>query len=329
MNKKLILIAVLVILIANLAFAQSELPIGLQRLRQYEQQLASSITFLLAFFAGLITMTSPCGIALLPTFFSVAFKDRKKSMLMTSAFSLGLLIAFTIFGLIAGFFGNFFNNYKLAFAVVSGYILIFFAILLFFNAGFSIFNFKLEYRNKKSFFSVAMLGFFFGVGWTPCAGPILIGILILAANSATVLNGTLMLLFYGVGIVTPLLILAYFSDRYNWTNSRFLRGKEISFKILGKQFITGTYNIIGGLLLLIIGILMVMFKGTFFFQTELPKYVPWSMSFWGYLNERALESRIFLSTVGNVLGFIIALFVLIFVVWYLGRTKNGDKIEIK
>ena len=323
-NKKILFAAVLSILLLGAVYAQSDLPIGLQRLRQYEQQLASSITFLLAFFAGLITMTSPCGIALLPAFFSVAFKDRKKSMVMATAFSLGLLMAFTIFGLIAGFFGNFFNNYKLAFAVVSGYIMIFFAILLFFNSGFSIFNFKLDYRNKKGFFSVAMLGFFFGVGWTPCAGPILIGILILAANSATVLNGTLMLLFYGTGIVTPLLILSYFSDRYNWASSRFLRGKEISFKILGKQFITGTYNIIGGLLLLTIGILMVMFKGTFFFQTELPKYVPWSMSFWGYMNEKALDSKIFLSTTGNILGIILALLVIIFVVWYLNKTNKGD-----
>src|SRR3989338_9122350 len=121
---------VIVILTSSIVFAQTELPIGLQRLKEHQLQLASSITFLLAFFAGLISMTSPCGIALLPTFFSVAFKDRKKAMLMTIAFSIGLLIAFTVFGLIAGFLGNFFNAYKLTFAVVSGFVLIFFAILL-------------------------------------------------------------------------------------------------------------------------------------------------------------------------------------------------------
>ncbi len=322
MNKKYFLILIIIILLSTLVFAQQELPIGLQRLKQYEQQLASSITFLLAFFAGLISMTSPCGIALLPTFFSVAFKDRKKAVLMTSAFSLGLLIAFTIFGLIAGFLGNFFNTYKLTFAVISGFILIFFGILLFFNIGFSIFNFKLDYKKEQSFFSTAMLGFFFGVGWTPCVGPILVGILVLAANAATVLNGTLMLLFYGIGIVAPLIVLAYFSDRYDWANSKFLRGKEITFNLFNKKIITHTYNIIGGFLLLIIGILMVIFKGTFFFQTELPKLVPWSMSFWGYLNERALESKIFTSTTGNVLGVVIALLLVIFVIWYLNKTEK-------
>ena len=322
MNKKYFLIFIVIILLSSIAFAQQELPIGLQRLKQYEQQLASSITFLLAFFAGLISMTSPCGIALLPTFFSVAFKDRKKAVLMTSAFSLGLLIAFTIFGLIAGFLGNFFNNYKLTFAVVSGFILIFFGILLFLNIGFTIFNFKLDYRKEESFFSVAALGFFFGVGWTPCVGPILVGILVLAANAATVLNGTLMLIFYGIGIVAPLIVLAYFSDRYDWANSKLLRGKEITFNLFNKKIMTHTYNIIGGILLLIIGLLMVIFKGTFFFQTELPKYVPWSMSFWGYLNERALESKIFMSTTGNILGIALALLVVIFVVLYLNKTKE-------
>ena len=329
MNKKYFLALVMAILLSSFVFAQQELPIGLQRLKQYEQQLASSITFLLAFFAGLISMTSPCGIALLPTFFSVAFKDRKKAVLMTSAFSLGLLIAFTIFGLIAGFLGNFFNTYKLAFAVVSGFILIFFGILLFLNIGFTIFSFKLDYNKEESFFSIAALGFFFGVGWTPCVGPILVGILVLAANAATVLNGILMLVFYGIGIVTPLIVLSYFSDKYDWANSRLLRGKVIKFNLFNQQIITHTYNIMGGILLLIIGFLMVIFKGTFFFQTELPKLVPWSMSFWGYLNERALESKVFTSATGNVLGIIVALLLIVFIVLYLNKSEKGDKLEIK
>ena len=326
MIKKILLVLILMLLLIGIAFAQ-QLPIGLQKLKQHEQQLASSITFLLAFFAGLISMTSPCGIALLPTFFSVAFKDRKKAVLMTSAFSLGLLIAFTIFGLMAGFLGNFFNIYKLTFAVISGYVLILFGILLFFNIGFTIFNFKLDYKKGQSFFSVATLGFFFGVGWTPCVGPILVGILVLAANSATVLNGTLMLLFYGIGLAAPLILLAYFSDKCDWANSKFLRGKTIEFNLFNKKIITHIYNIIGGILLLIIGILMVIFQGTFFFQSELPKYVPWSMSFWGYLNEMALESKIFTSTIGNILGVIIALLVVVFVVWYLNKTGDKDEVE--
>lgn len=325
MSKKIILIPAaffLAIFLFTSVFAQQELPVGLQKLKQHEQQLAASITFLLAFFAGLISMTSPCGIALLPAFFSFAFKDRKKALLMTSAFSAGLLAAFTIFGFIAGMLGNFFNAYKLAFAVVSGFALIFFGILLFFNIGFGIFNFKVNNVQGKGIFSIAVLGFFFGIGWTPCVGPILAGILLLAANSSTVLSGTLMLVFYGIGIVAPLIALAYFSDRYDWAGSKLLRGKEIKFGLLNKKIITYPYSVIGGILLMAIGLLMVIFKGTFFFQTELPKLVPWSMSFWEFLNEMAIGSKIFASATGNILGVIAALLIIILVARYLGKNKK-------
>lgn len=308
---------------SGVASAQSDLPIGLQKLVEHRLELAASITFFLAFFAGLISFTSPCGIAFLPAFLSVAFKARKKTMLMASAFSIGLIIAFAIFGLIAGLLGEFFNSYKLAFAAASGWILIFFAVLLFFNVNIGIFNFRLDYSNRNSFLSVMLLGFFFGVGFTPCAGPILIGILVLSANASTLLSGVLMLVFYGAGIATPLIIMAYFADRYGWANSKWIRGKAIEFSLFGKKITTHTYNIIGSILLAAIGILMVLYKGTFFFQTELPKYVPWSMSFWGYLNERALESNLFKSMVGNVLGIIVALLVIVFVVWYLINTKKA------
>ncbi|MBI2661221.1 cytochrome c biogenesis protein CcdA [Candidatus Woesearchaeota archaeon] len=292
-----IIACALLIVLAGSASAQTDLPIGLQT----------------------------CGIALLPAFFSVAFKDRKKAVLMSVAFSAGLLAAFTLFGLIAGILGDFFNQYKLAFAVISGYILIFFAILMFFNSGFSIFSFRLDYSKGKGFFSVALLGFFFGVGWTPCAGPILYGTILLAANSSTVLSGVLMLVFYGIGIIAPLIALAYFSDRYDWVNSRFLRGKEINFSLFGKKIATHAYNIMGGILLLAIGILMIIYKGTFFFQSELPRYIPWSMSLLYTLNEEALGSGIFLSDIGNILGLIIASLILVFIIAHLRKQKSDVK----
>lgn len=314
-----LIVSLLILLLPNIASAQEGLPIGLQRLKEYEQQLASNVTFILAFFAGLISMTSPCGIALLPAFFSFAFKDRKKAVLMTSAFSLGLLTAFVLFGLIAGLLGNFFNAYKLAFAVVSGFVLMLFGILLFFNIGLGTFSFKQDYRKAEGIFSAAIIGFFFGIGWTPCVGPILAGILILAANSATVLNGTLMLVFYGIGIAAPLIALAYFSDRYDLTEKNFFKGKIFSFNLFNKKIITHTYNLIGGALLIALGALIAMFEGTFFFQTELPKFIPWSMSFWGYLNESALGSGILTSSFGNIFGIIAALLIVVFAVWHLKK----------
>jgi cytochrome c-type biogenesis protein len=142
--------------------AAQELPPGLQRLKDYQIQLSLRVTYFLAFFAGLISITSPCGFALLPAYFSVAFKDRKKSISITAAFSIGLLIALVIFGFIAGILGDFFNSYKINFAVISGYMIILFGMMLVLNVNFALLNNKDERINARTLFSARLNGLFFG-----------------------------------------------------------------------------------------------------------------------------------------------------------------------
>ena len=123
--------------------------------------------------------------------------------------------------------------------------------------------------------------------------------------------------------VIPLILLSYFADRFSLSESKFFKGKIISFNLLGKKIITHTYNLIGGLILLAIGITTVYYQGTFFFQVDLPKIIPWSMYFWGYLNEWALESKLFTTSIGNVIGGLIAAFIIIVVLRIIIRNKNG------
>src|SRR3972149_7731780 len=110
---------ILVLMLAGMA-AALELPPGVQKLYEYQNQIALSITFLIAFIGGILTFTSPCGFVVLPTFFAYLFKERKRALFMTAIFSLGMTLAFIIFGLVAGFVGNFFNEYKEVFAMISG-----------------------------------------------------------------------------------------------------------------------------------------------------------------------------------------------------------------
>ena len=72
-------------------------------------------------------------------------------------------------------------------------------------------------------------------------------------------------------------------------------------------------------MLIILGILIVLFKGTFFFQTELPKYVPWSMSFWDYLNEKAIESKILTSIAGNIIGITVGILLIFFIMRHVAK----------
>jgi len=296
------------------AVSALELPAGVQKLVEYQNQLASSVTLLIAFIAGIITFTSPCGFALLPLYFSFAFKNRKESVYMTSAFSIGFIIALMIFGIIAGIVGDFFNKYKLEFSIISGSMLLFFGILVFLNKGFAGFNFQNRMAERKSFLGMFSVGFFFGAGWTPCVGPVLAGIILVGANAGNIIASVFLLVAFALGVVFPLLTISIFSDKYDFVNSKLFRGKQLQFSIFNKNIETYSYNVIGGSILIILGLLIISYQGTFFFQTTMVKYVPWSMSLWSNLNEKLISS-FFLKS--NVLNLITGFFLLALAVWVI------------
>ncbi len=298
-----------------------EIPIGVQRMIDYQKQMALSITFLIAFIGGILTFTSPCGFVVIPTFISYLFKERKRAMFMTVVFSLGMTLAFVLFGLIAGMLGNFFNIYKEIFAMISGLILIIFGIMMIFNKGFSIFDFKIKHNTNNSW-GVFFLGFFFAVGWTPCVGPILGGIIVLAAGTASMIKGALLFGFYALGVSLPLMIVALLSDKYDV--AKWFTSKHINFSLLGKKVRTHIYGIIGGILLIIIGFIMFFGKGTSFFMNQIPQYLPWTMDLFTNVNENLVESSFFTSKTANIIGIIIGI-VLIYFMWkVINPNKNNS-----
>jgi cytochrome c-type biogenesis protein len=269
---------------------------------------------------GVLTFTSPCGFVVIPTFFSYVFKERKRAMFMTALFSLGMILAFIIFGVVAGVVGNFFNLYKEFFSILSGVLLIIFGIMLVFNKGFSVFDFKIKHKPTNGF-GIFFLGFFFAIGWTPCVGPILAGIIVLSAGTGTILKSVLLFAFYALGVTLPLLIVSYFSDRYDV--SKWFTSRHVEFTVFGRKVYTHLYGIIGGIMLILVGIIMMYFRGTRVFMTEIPKYIPWSMTFFTDMNEYLVKSSFFTSTMANVIGVAIAIILLI-VIWKAIRHHNKE-----
>ncbi len=287
-----------------------ELPAGLLKQIEYQNQLALGVTFLIALLAGILTFTSPCSFVILPLYFSFVFKEKKKAMLATSSFVLGLTIAFAIFGLVAGLIGNYFNNYKLYLASISGIFIILFGIMMIFNKGFSFFTPKVS-ENKKGVLSFILFGFLFGVGWSPCVGPILGSIFFLAASSGTLIKSILLLITYSMGISIPLLIFAYFSDRIN-LSSLTSRMKSINFSILGEKFMTNIYNIIFGIITVFIGIITFFYKGTTYVEYIVSYTTGWVMLSFIDLNDKIRNLNIN-SNIGNIIGIFLAL-VIIFII---------------
>jgi cytochrome c-type biogenesis protein len=284
-----------------------KLPPGVQKLKDYQQELALSITFLIAFLGGILSFTSPCGFVVLPAFFSYVFKERKRAMYMTATFSLGMTIAFILFGLVAGAVGDFFNLYKEFFASISGGLLIVFGIMMIFNKGFSVFDFKMKHKPNHGW-GVFFLGFFFAIGWTPCVGPILGGMILLAADTANMIRGATLFGFYALGVALPLLLVSWLSDKYDI--SKWFQSKHIEFKFFGSKVYTHVYGIVGGIMLIIIGLIMFLMQGTRVFMDKIPQYISWNMTFFTHMNEALVESTFFTSGIAQVIGVVLGLLVI-------------------
>lgn len=296
-----------------------ELPPGVQQIQDYQDNLALSVNFLLAFLAGIIGFVSPCGFAVFPAFFAFLFKERKRAVFLTIAFALGIMLSFIMMGIAAGLVGTFFNELKRQFATVSGALLIVFGIMLFLNRGFTFLTFRMDHpKRQHSFLSMTALGFFFALGWTPCVGPILSGILVLAANTGTVLTSALMLAAYAVGVAVPLLAVAFLSDRYDF--ARWMQRGHLELRLLGRTVHTHVYNIIGGMLLLGLGVLILASRGTQRIEGFFVEYTPWKMDWLYQLNDALIASPL-RAGIFNLMGIAVLLFVL-FLAWRAMRRPD-------
>ncbi|MEK6963360.1 MAG: cytochrome c biogenesis CcdA family protein [Nanoarchaeota archaeon] len=260
------------------------IPANVQKIIDYEDNMALNVTFLIAFVIGFLSFTSPCGFVLVPAFFSYAFKERKKAFWMSLVFSAGMILAFAIVGLIAGLARDIFNPYKIYLSTLSGVLLIYFAYLMLHEKGFGLFTFKLDAGKKKTFWGIFVLGMLFAFGWTPCVGPVLSGIILMAAHVDSLLKSVLLLVTYGIGATLPLIILSYFSDSFDWAKN--WRSQPIT--VFGKKYLR--YNLVSALILFLMGLVMLTGGGTQFFQRNLPLWIGWNMDWWMNLGENLMNS---------------------------------------
>jgi cytochrome c-type biogenesis protein len=100
------------------------------------------------------------------------------------------------------------------------------------------------------------LGAIFAIGWTPCVGVILGGILTLAATSGSTLQGATLLVAYTAGLGIPFLLIAMAYDRAPGILAPLLRRGQL-------------VSVIGGLLVVAIGVAML-----FDWLSLLPQYIP-------------------------------------------------------
>lgn len=232
--------------------------------RLFAENFAQSVSFPIAFLAGTLSILSPCILPILPAFFANAFKERKAITKMTFIFFFGFAIIFIGMGIAAGFLGKslFDLPFRNSLIIIAGICLVILGIFILLGLGLpSMIKRRQASSDTQGIF---LSGVFFAFGWSACLGPILAGILTMGSILHDWLKAGLLLFFYSLGIFLPLLLLSLFFDRFGWLKKSFWSKPLFRIQINNRLFPIFISNLIGGLLLVIIGSTFVIAKGTNF-----------------------------------------------------------------
>lgn len=170
-----------------------------------------SVSALTALTSGIISFFSPCALPLIPSFLGVLFsgsinKGWMQHLIRILGFFTGISLFFAAMGALTGLAGSFLVEAGRILEIVSGVLLIGFAIMFLFDLGlFKPRNANVYKYKNGGFFSALLLGGAIGMIWIPCASPVLGSILLIAANSGTVFKGSFLLFLYSLGISIPFL----------------------------------------------------------------------------------------------------------------------------
>jgi cytochrome c-type biogenesis protein len=172
-----------------------------------------------AFAAGLLSFVSPCVLPMVPVYLGILggaqiYQSSGKGMqrplfLHSFSFVLGFSIVFTVLGILAGLTGLAINPVILN--RIAGGLLIFFGLFILAAQKISWLNYEkrltLSSGHTTGYFRSLIIVAAFTLGWIPCVGPILAGILALAAVNATAWQGGYLLVIYSLGLGLPFLII--------------------------------------------------------------------------------------------------------------------------
>jgi cytochrome c-type biogenesis protein len=215
---------------------------------------------------GLISFASPCILPLVPSYVSyitginydelVSPDSRKKNMRITLLHSLafvgGFSLIFVLLGASASLAGSLLVQHLKTIRIVGGVLIIIMGIFVMDVVDIPFFQreAKLHLKTRPAgFIGTIIVGMIFGAGWTPCTGPFLGSVLTLAMTSDSLGSGTILLMFYSLGLGIPFILSAV-------AISAFLS----SFSKLKKHF--KAIKITSGVILIIMGVLLLMDKMT-------------------------------------------------------------------
>lgn len=214
------------------------------------------LSLLASFIAGMVALFAPCCITfLLPAYFANVFKEKRRVVLMTFIYSLGIFTVMLPVVLGAKALSQMFFNLHDQTYIIGGLFLIFvgFGALLGFKLPMPRFNFTKQADDPLSTY---VLGVISGIT-SACCAPVLIGVLALSSLTPSMVQSLLVGFFYVLGMVTPLYLASLFIDKRNFLEKPIFRRpiREVSF--LGKNHMITISNLVSFAMFVGIGILTI------------------------------------------------------------------------
>jgi cytochrome c-type biogenesis protein len=206
------------------------------------------IALVVSMIAGLISFFSPCVIPLVPGYLSYASgmsvnKSRRRVLLGSVLFVSGFTALFVSYGVLFGGLGSKIAQNSRFLSILLGLLTMALGVVFLFNEKFYR-SFKPTFKTRTGLVTAPLLGLAFGIGWTPCIGPTLGAVQVLAFQSATAQRGAILSAAYCVGLGAPFILLGWFMDRAEPFRKFITKRGDLITKI-------------GGTLLIIIGIMQV------------------------------------------------------------------------
>ncbi|NLW36250.1 cytochrome c biogenesis CcdA family protein [Syntrophorhabdus aromaticivorans] len=213
----------------------------------------TDLTGIVAFTSGLLSFFSPCVLPLVPSYLvfisGITFNDYKELqstkyrgivLIHSLAFVVGFSFVFVTLGLSSSVLGRFLSAYQTYIMRIGGFMLIVLGLYYLDVIRMPVLDReKVIHLQRKpvGLFGSFLVGITFSLGWTPCVGPALSSILIIASTSEDVRQGVYLLGLYSLGLAIPFMVAALLFNQLFSLLKRYGSVMRYSVKILGVLFI--------------------------------------------------------------------------------------------